>query len=70
MRPDLNVGTALPDYELPDYNGGPRRPSEIQHEDPMVDAGDAAAHHVGWDLAAIAPLGVPEQPVAAHLKQR
>jgi len=36
MRADITVGSAFPDYELPDHTGTPRRLSELQGEDPMI----------------------------------
>jgi hypothetical protein len=30
MRADIKAGNALPDYQLPDHTGPPRRLSEIQ----------------------------------------
>jgi peroxiredoxin len=36
MRPDIVPGAALPDYELPDHTGKPRRLSELQGDDPMI----------------------------------
>jgi hypothetical protein len=36
MRPDITVGTAFPDYGLPDHTGTPRRLSEIQSGEPMI----------------------------------
>jgi peroxiredoxin len=36
MRADVRVGSAFPDYELPDHTGTPRRLSELQGEDPMI----------------------------------
>lgn len=36
MRGDIAVGARLPDYELPDQDGVPRRLSELQGSNPMV----------------------------------
>jgi peroxiredoxin len=36
MRADITVGSAFPDYELPDHTGTPRRLSELQGEDPII----------------------------------
>jgi peroxiredoxin len=36
MRADITVGSAFPDYELPDHTGTLRRLSELQGEDPMI----------------------------------
>src|SRR5262245_30127367 len=36
MTPMLVPGSAIPDFELPDHTGTPRRLSEIQQDDPMV----------------------------------
>jgi peroxiredoxin len=36
MRPDIVPGATLPDFELPDETGAPRKLSEIQGEDPMI----------------------------------
>lgn len=36
MRPDLVHGTTLPDFELPDQDGTPRRLSALQGDDAMV----------------------------------
>ncbi|HXJ19199.1 MAG TPA: redoxin domain-containing protein [Polyangia bacterium] len=36
MRPDIKPGAALPDFQLPDQTGTPRRLSELQGEDPMI----------------------------------
>src|SRR4029453_8999374 len=36
MRADITVGSAFPDYELPDHTGTPRRLSEWQGEDPII----------------------------------
>ncbi len=36
MRSDLVPGATLPDFELPDHTGAPRRLSELQGDDPMI----------------------------------
>jgi peroxiredoxin len=36
MRSDIVPGARLPDYELPDHTGEPRRLSELQGDDPMI----------------------------------
>ena len=36
MRHDLVPGTVLPDYQLPDHTGTPRRLSELQGDDPLI----------------------------------
>jgi peroxiredoxin len=36
MRADIVPGSALPDYELPDHTGTPRRLSELQGDDPLI----------------------------------
>jgi len=36
MRPDLVPGNVLPDYQLPDHTGTPRRLSELQGDDPLI----------------------------------
>jgi len=36
MRPEIQLSTPFPDYELPDQNGRRRRLSEIQGGDPMI----------------------------------
>ena len=36
MRPDIQVGVAFPDYELPDQTGRRRQLSALQGSDPMV----------------------------------
>jgi peroxiredoxin len=36
MRPDFGPGAVLPDFQLPDQDGVPRRLSELQGDDPLV----------------------------------
>jgi peroxiredoxin len=36
MRPDINPGATLPDYELPDHTQTLRKLSEIQGDEPMI----------------------------------
>jgi peroxiredoxin len=36
MRADVKVGTAFPDYTLPDHTGRLRSLSELQGDDPMI----------------------------------
>jgi peroxiredoxin len=36
MRPDIVPGAVLPDYELSDHRGKPRKLSDLQRDDPMV----------------------------------
>lgn len=36
MRPDIVPGSKLPDYELPDQTGTPRKLSELQGDDPLI----------------------------------
>ena len=36
MRADIAPGGKLPDYQLPDHTGTPRKLSELQGEDPMI----------------------------------
>ena len=36
MRPDLLVGSAFPDLELPDETGTPRGLAEIAEDQPLV----------------------------------
>jgi peroxiredoxin len=36
MRNDLISGNVLPDYQLPDHTGTPRRLSELQGDDPLI----------------------------------
>ena len=36
MRPDIQPGSAFPDYELPDQAGRKRRLSDLQRDDPMI----------------------------------
>src|SRR5579871_1421521 len=36
MRYDLVPGNVLPDYQLPDHTGTPRRLSELQGDDPLI----------------------------------
>jgi peroxiredoxin len=36
MRSDIVPGATFPDYELPDHEDVPRKPSELQGDDPMI----------------------------------
>ena len=36
MRPDIQIGSTLPDYELSDHTGKRRKLSELQGSDPMI----------------------------------
>jgi peroxiredoxin len=36
MRSDIVPGNALPNYELPDHTGNPRKLGELQGDDPLI----------------------------------
>ena len=36
MRSDIVPGGVVPDYELPDHSGTPRRLSDLQGNDPLI----------------------------------